>query len=43
MHGGIGVTDDSNIGFYLKKARVVQNIFGDYNYHLDRLAKNKGY
>ena len=26
MHGGIGVTDDSNIGFYLKKARVVQNI-----------------
>ena len=43
MHGGIGVTDDSNIGFFLKKARVVQNIFGDYNYHLDRLAKSKGY
>ena len=43
MHGGIGVTDDSNIGFYLKKARVLQKIFGDYNYHLDKLAKNKGY
>ncbi|MEE3034507.1 MAG: acyl-CoA dehydrogenase family protein [Bacteroidota bacterium] len=43
MHGGIGVTDDSNIGFYLKRARVVQKIFGDYNYHLDKLAKNKGY
>ena len=43
MHGGIGVTDDSNIGFYLKKARVVQKIFGDYNFHLDKLAKIKGY
>ena len=43
MHGGIGVTDDSNVGFYLKRARVVQKTYGDYNYHLDKLAKNKGY
>ena len=43
LHGGIGVTDDSDIGFYLKRARVAQQLFGDYNYHLDELAKLKGY
>ena len=39
MHGGIGVTDDVNIGFYFKRARVLQRLFGDYNYHLDRYAR----
>ena len=43
LHGGIGVTDDADIGFYLKRARVAQQLFGDYNYHLDKLAKLKGY
>ena len=43
MHGGIGVTDDADIGFYLKRARVIQKLFGDVNYHLDRYAKLKGY
>ena len=43
LHGGIGVTDDADIGFYLKRARVAQQLFGDYNYHLDQLAKLKGY
>lgn len=43
LHGGIGVTDDADVGFYLKRARVAQQLFGDYNYHLDQLAKLKGY
>ena len=43
MHGGIGMTDDSDIGFFLKKTRVTQRIFGDSNYHLDRLAKINNY
>lgn len=43
MHGGIGVTDDVNIGFYFKRARVAQRLFGDYNYHLDRYASLKQY
>jgi len=38
MHGGIGVTDDADIGFYMKRARVLQQLFGDYNYHLDKLS-----
>ena len=43
MHGGIGVTDDADIGFYLKRVRVSQRIFGDSNYHLDRVAKFNSY
>ena len=43
MHGGIGVTDDADIGFYLKRARVIQHLMGDKNYHLNCIAKIKGY
>lgn len=43
MHGGIGVTDDADIGFFLKRVRVSQRIFGDSNYHLDRVAKFNNY
>jgi alkylation response protein AidB-like acyl-CoA dehydrogenase len=43
MYGGIGMTDDEEIGFFLKRARVVQQLLGDTNFHLDRLAKMKGY
>ncbi len=43
MHGGIGVTDDVNIGFYFKRARVLQRLFGDYSYHLNRYARLNNY
>jgi acyl-CoA dehydrogenase len=43
MHGGIGMTDDSDIGFFLKRTRLAQRIFGDSNYHLDRVAKINSY
>lgn len=43
MHGGIGMTDEHEIGFFIKRARVVQHTFGDYNYHLDRFAKLSGF
>ena len=32
MHGGIGVTDEYDIGFYLKRARVAEQIFGTSEY-----------
>ena len=38
MHGGIGVTDDLEIGFFLKRARVAMQIFGDTGFHKDRYA-----
>ncbi len=43
MHGGIGVTDDLEIGFFLKRARVAMQIFGDSGYHKDRYATLCGY
>jgi len=43
MHGGIGMTDECEIGFFLKRARVAQHTFGDYNYHLDRFALRNGF
>ena len=43
LFGGIGMTDDEEIGFFLKRARVVQQTLGDTNFHLDRLARLKGF
>lgn len=38
MHGGIGMTDEFDIGFYLKRARVAQQFLGDARFHRDRYA-----
>ncbi|UUL83554.1 acyl-CoA dehydrogenase family protein [Sphingomonas qomolangmaensis] len=43
MHGGIGMTDEYDIGFYMKRARVLAEMFGDANYHADALARESGY
>ncbi|MFG3597234.1 acyl-CoA dehydrogenase family protein [Bradyrhizobium sp. RDI18] len=43
MHGGMGMTDQFDIGFFMKRARVCQELFGDSNYHADQLARMKGY
>lgn len=43
MHGGIGVTDDLEIGFFLKRSRVAMQLFGDTGYHKDRYARCCGY
>ena len=43
MHGGMGMTDQFDIGFFMKRARVCQELFGDANYHGDQLARMKSY
>ena len=43
MHGGMGMTDQFDIGFFMKRARVCQEFFGDANYHADQLARAKSY
>jgi alkylation response protein AidB-like acyl-CoA dehydrogenase len=43
MHGGIGMTDEYDIGFYMKRHRVLAEMFGDANYHADRIARAAGY
>jgi alkylation response protein AidB-like acyl-CoA dehydrogenase len=43
MHGGIGMTDAEEIGFFLKRARVAQQTFGDAAFHRDRYARLAGF
>lgn len=43
MHGGIGMTDEYDIGFFMKRIRVAQEMFGDSAYHADRIARMRGY
>jgi alkylation response protein AidB-like acyl-CoA dehydrogenase len=43
MHGGMGMTDQFDIGFFMKRARVCQELFGDSNFHADQLARMKCY
>jgi len=43
MHGGIGMTDEFDIGFYYKRARILETLWGDRYYHLDRFARETGY
>ena len=43
MHGGIGMTDEFEIGFFLKRVRVCQELFGDANFHADRVARLNHY
>jgi alkylation response protein AidB-like acyl-CoA dehydrogenase len=43
LHGGIGMTDEHDIGLYLKRAAVAEATFGDSAYHRDRFARLKGF
>jgi len=43
MHGGIGMTDEFDIGFFLKRCRILESLYGDHYYHLDRFARQRGY
>ncbi len=43
MHGGIGMTDEHEIGFYAKRAKASELTFGDAAYHRDRFARLAGF
>ncbi len=43
MHGGIGMTDEYDIGLYMKRDRALQEFLGDAHYHANRVADLSGY
>ncbi len=43
LHGGIGVTDEYDVGLYLKRVAVSERLYGDYNFHADKAAQLAGY
>ena len=43
MHGGIGMTDEHDIGLFMKRTAVLGELFGDVYYHRRRVAELSGY
>lgn len=43
MHGGIGMTDEYDIGLYMKRERALQEFLGDAYFHAGRVAEMSGY
>ncbi len=43
MHGGIGMTDEHDIGLYMKREIVLGNLFGSATWHANEVARLSGY
>jgi alkylation response protein AidB-like acyl-CoA dehydrogenase len=43
LHGGIGMTDEHDAGFFIKRARVLAAAYGSTSWHLERLARAEDY
>lgn len=43
LHGGMGMTDEFDMGLFMKRARTLQELWGDANHHADRLARDRHY
>jgi alkylation response protein AidB-like acyl-CoA dehydrogenase len=43
MHGGIGMTDEHDVGLYMKREAVLSELFGSPRYHASRVAELSGY
>ncbi len=43
MHGGIGMTDEEEIGLFFKRLKAAELSFGDATYHQRRFASLQGY
>lgn len=39
LHGGIGVTDEQDVGLFFKRLRVLQGLFGDADHHVGRFQR----
>ena len=43
LHGGIGMTDEHDAGLYMKRAAVLETMWGNAAYHRERFARLNGY
>ena len=43
MHGGIGMTDEYDVGFFMKRVRVAEALYGDANFQADKFARMRNY
>jgi alkylation response protein AidB-like acyl-CoA dehydrogenase len=42
LHGGIGMTEECQVGHYLRRLTMIEMMFGDTGHHLRRLARAGG-
>ncbi|GAA0868342.1 acyl-CoA dehydrogenase family protein [Brevundimonas basaltis] len=43
MHGGVGMTDDFDVGLFMKRVRVLNELLGDAGFHQERMARAQGF
>ncbi len=43
MHGGVGVTDEFDVGLFVKRIRTLDHAFGSHTFHADRYARLRGF
>ena len=43
MHGGVGMTDEYDVGLFMKRVRVLNELLGDAGFHAERLARSQGF
>jgi len=43
MHGGVGMTDEFDVGLFMKRVRVLNELLGDAGFHAERLARSQGF
>jgi len=43
MHGGVGMTDEYDVGLFMKRVRVLNELLGDAGFHQDAVARTQGF
>ncbi|MFA4900007.1 MAG: acyl-CoA dehydrogenase [Brevundimonas sp.] len=43
MHGGVGMTDEYDVGLFMKRVRVLNELLGDAGFHAERVARAQGF
>jgi len=43
MHGGVGMTDEFDVGLFMKRVRVLNELLGDPGFHAERVARAQGF
>ena len=43
MHGGVGMTDEFDVGLFMKRVRVLNELLGDAGFHSERLARSQDF
>jgi acyl-CoA dehydrogenase len=43
MHGGVGMTDAYDIGLFMKRVRVLNELLGDPGFHAESVARARGF